>query len=59
MGIVAKPKKDGRNVSFYMARDVLEHLNEYSAKTHIPKTALIEESVRTYLKIHDRQKKDI
>ena len=46
---LARPKKDGKKMTVYMETSVLEAIDDYSAKTHIPKTAIVEEAVKLYL----------
>lgn len=45
-----RAKKDGKYVNIYMDRMILDAMDIFSAETHIPKTAIIEEGVKLYLK---------
>lgn len=44
-----RPKKDGKYVNFYARKDLMDRLEEYSEKTMIPKTALLEKALEDYL----------
>ena len=44
-----RAKKDGKYVNIYMDQAISDAMDAYSAKTHIPKTAIIEEGVKLYL----------
>ena len=52
---MAKPKtKDSKTTSFSLDVKVLNRMNEYSKKTFVPKTKIIEQAVTEYL---DRMEK--
>lgn len=44
-----RAKKDGKYVIIYMAWIILDAMDAYSTEMHIPKTAIIEESVKLFL----------
>lgn len=44
-----RAKKDGKYVNIYMDRIILDAMDVYLVKTHIPKTAIIEEGVKLFL----------
>ena len=46
---MAKPKKDGKYINIYMARELAERLETYSEETGVPKTFVIEKAVKGYL----------
>ena len=41
--------KDSDAVSFRIRKDISERLNDYSASSHIPKTAIVEMALEEYL----------
>lgn len=56
---MAKPKtKDSKVVSFSLDMKVLEKLDDYSNKTYVPKTKVVELAVSKYIDdITNKQKK--
>lgn len=56
---MAKPKtKDSKIVSFSLDMKVLEKLDDYSNKTYVPKTKVVELAVSKYIDdITNKQKK--
>ena len=44
-----RPRKDGKYVNLYARKDLMERLDEYSEKTMIPKTAVLEKALEEYL----------
>ena len=47
---MAKPKtKDSKVTSFSLDVKVIDRMNEYSKKTFVPKTKIIEQAVTEYL----------
>lgn len=55
---MAKPKtKDSKVTSFSLDVKVLDRMNEYSKKTFVPKTKIIEQAVTEYLNKMERKNK--
>ena len=46
---MARPKKDGKPVSFVLQRQIVEELDKYYAETGIPKTTIVEKALKAYL----------
>jgi len=44
-----RPKKDGKFINFYVKKDLVERLEQYSEKSMIPKTAILEAALQDYL----------
>ena len=64
---MARSKKDGRYVNFYMSSDVFEMLEKFSEVSGLTKTMIMERAVRHYIdaqkhvfgvSVSDAQKKD-
>ena len=53
---MARSKKDGRYVNFYMSSDVFEMLEKFSEDSGLTKTMIMERAVRQYI---DTQKHGI
>ena len=46
---MARSKKDGRYVNFYMSSDVFEMLEKFSEDSGLTKTMIMERAVRQYI----------
>ena len=46
---MARPKKDGQYVNFYMDRDVFEMLEKFSKDFGLTKTVIMERAVKQYI----------
>ena len=46
--IVARPKKDGERFCCYLRKDIVAMIDDYSAETSIPKTAIVEKALMKY-----------
>lgn len=46
---MAKAKKDGKLVNYYIDNKILSQLEKYSEKTGIPKTTIVEKALKEYL----------
>lgn len=46
---MARPKKDGVYFSCYLRKDIFTMLSNYSERTGIPKTFLVEKALEDYL----------
>lgn len=44
-----RAKKDGKYINIYMQKDILHAAEQYSDDTGVPKTRIIEDSVKEYL----------
>lgn len=42
-------KKNGKFVNFYAKKDLIDRLDEYSERTMIPKTAILEKALEEFL----------
>ena len=46
---MARPKKDGERFCCYLRKDLVNMIDDYSAETSIPKTAVVEKALQKYL----------
>lgn len=46
---MARQKKDGIKVTYYLKRDVVDKLEQYSDSTGIPKSVIVEKCIANYL----------
>ena len=46
---MARPKKDGERFCCYLRKDLVNMIDDYSAETSIPKTAVVEKTLQKYL----------
>lgn len=46
---MARPKKDGKVIHYYIRKNLVDRLSEYSEKSMIPKTTIIEIAIKEYL----------
>lgn len=46
---MARPKKDGERFCCYLRKDLVNMIDDYSAETSIPKTAVVEKALQRYL----------
>ncbi len=55
-----RPKKDGRFVNCYVKKELVDRLDEYSEKSLIPKTSVLEVALQEYLdKVEQRPQKAV
>lgn len=47
---MARQNKDAKHLTFNLKSDVVDMINEYSEQTSIPKTAIVEKAIESYLK---------
>ncbi len=43
-----RPKKEGTSMSFKLKNEIVEQLNQYSEKTMIPKTCVVELALKEF-----------
>lgn len=46
---MVRPKKDGERFCCYLRKDLVNMIDDYSAETSIPKTAVVEKTLQKYL----------
>lgn len=46
---MARTKKDGKTANFFLSKDVIKMLDEYSRETGIPKTTIVEKALKEYI----------
>lgn len=49
---MARQKKDGHFLNCYIRKDIWDEINEYSQKTFIPKTNIVEQALVEYFEKH-------
>ena len=55
---MARPKKEGKKVSFYMDAEIVERLDEYCEEMGQSKTLAVERIIKARLAEHDKEKQD-
>lgn len=55
---MARPKKEGRKVSFYMDAEIVERLDEYCEEMGQSKTLAVERIIKAHLDEHDKEKQN-
>ena len=56
---MARPKKEGHNVSLYMDKPIAEKLDLFCSRSGIPKTVVIEKAVDAYIDEYYKRNPDI
>jgi len=46
---MSRPKKDGKFVNAYLKKELVERMEDYSASSFMPKTAILELALQEYL----------
>ena len=54
---MARPKKEGRKVSFYMDAQIVNRLEQYCEEMGQSKTLAVERIIKAHLDEHDKKKK--
>ncbi len=52
---MSRPKKNGKFLNCYVDKEIMDRLSEFSVKSFIPKTAIVEEALRQYFSKNDPQ----
>lgn len=52
-------KKDGERSCCYLRKDLVDMIDEYSAETFIPKTAIVEKALQKYLDVVMKSEMDL
>lgn len=53
---MARAKKDSEARTFRLSPEILKRLDNYSEKTSIPKTAIVERALKQYLEVVDEER---
>ena len=53
---MARPRKEGKKVSFYMDAEIVERLDEYCEEMGQSKTLAVERIIKAHLDEHDEEK---
>ena len=55
---MARPRKEGKKVSFYMDAEIVERLDEYCEEMGQSKTLAVERIIKARLDEHDKEKQN-
>lgn len=55
---MARPRKEGKKVSFYMDAEIVERLDEYCEEMGQSKTLAVERIIKAHLDEHDKAKQN-
>lgn len=55
MSKMGRPKKDGVKVNFYLDKELMEKLEEYSEETGRTKTKVLEMAIKEFLEKHSKE----
>ena len=55
---MARPRQEGKKVSFYMDAEIVERLDEYCEEMGQSKTLAVERIIKAHLDEHDKAKQN-